>query len=312
MKAILKQTSVVLMMAVALTGTSVTGCSSDELTSAANQTKGKLITIKAGLPSDAGAKPDTRISFEGDGNATLPGLNSKWTTTDALTVLTASNVMDPTKAKTFTLSSGAGTTTATFGGEDPGETTNGYALIYPSSIKSMLDVFNVSFLGQEQDGNDKTDHLSSYFVMLKSATDLTNVNFTSETPGDFMQPGCVKFELTMPTSIVPTSIVMTLYNKEGTFPNFGLGGKIVESNTKQMTLKLNNFNSTNQITAYMMMGSCKINNPRTLYVSVTTAGTIYTKEFALPTDPFNLGKLDRIIVDNAADWRTDLNKIIPD
>lgn len=310
MKAILKQTSVVLMMAAALTGIIVTGCSSDELTSAANQTKGKLITIKAGLPSDAGAKPDTRISFEGDGNATLPGFNSKWTTTDALTVLTASNMMDPTKAKTFTLSSGAGTTTATFGGEDPGETTNGYVLIYPSSIKSMLDFLKFSFLGQEQDGNDKTNHLSSYFVMLKTATDLTNVNFTSEQRGDFMQPGCVKFELTMPTSIVPTSIVMTLYN--GSSPVTGLGGMLESSNTNQMTLKLNNFNSTNQITAYMMMGSCSMKSSRTLYVSVTTAGTIYTKEFALPTNPFNLGKLDRIIVDNAADWRTDLNKIIPD
>ena len=86
---------------------------------------GKQITITATIPDN----PESRVAFEqATGKVKLT-----WETNDKIIVVDEANVMDK---QTFTLSSGAGETTATFTGTEPANTNSTYTIFYAGNTEA--------------------------------------------------------------------------------------------------------------------------------------------------------------------------------
>lgn len=177
----------------------VTSCSNDELTDSGNQ-KGVVIKATAGTPT---GNPDTRLSYDDD---TAQGGSGKmkitWATGDAFTVYeSVSNKTD------YTLTSGAGTSSASFEGtwnSAPASSANLYALYPANSTATDPTAVTLSLDGQKGTLAD----LKNYNYMTASTTyngagDLSFGTFTHRV-------AIVKLVLTFPDGVAGDAVFVGL------------------------------------------------------------------------------------------------------
>ena len=198
-------------------------------------------------------------------------------------------------AYVFDLVDGAGTTSATFqcdsfptGYAPQNLSSNAWTVYFPGSrIKCEQDYFDMSYLGQVQHGNDNIDHIEQYHSLRLQYGDRENrypfnfeeVDFTSEL---VQQSSCMKFTLGgFDQPIVPVKIDLTYMDPDGQVQscfythNYSYiwwnGANPSGITASKMSLGLEDFEATQNITAYMMMSSypVTVENGGTFRVYVT-------------------------------------------
>lgn len=174
------------------------------------------------------------------------------------------------------LDSGAGTNVGTFRLSGT-YSINSYvwALYFPGDrIREESDFLKFSYKGQVQKGNSDLSHLKGYHsVRYLRSEDVTPVNINEMTAVDFsggnvQQSGCMKFNLSGLDPMVPAAIYLEYINPDGQIENcfytynilnyyYGAFAPVQEQNSN-VCLKLEGFERTTEITAYMMMSNADV------------------------------------------------------
>lgn len=273
-----------------------TSCATDELVSPVTPIPGQQVTITASLGGGDHATPDTRMDYTPNDDTSIGGLLTTWAEGDAFNITTFGNT-----AQTFTLVTGAGTSTGTFGGTAP-DADEEYLIYHPSTIKSSGEFLNFAYTGQIQQGNDNLAHLTAYHSMELLTDNYTTIDFSNPR----YQSSCMKFVLTLPDVITPRKI--TLASADGStcfFTNNGEYAKVdAKANASSLSLDLENFDATNTITAYMMMAYLDVTLPAAgITVTVVAAdGSNYTQTIVPASDKLSLagGMMHTITASNMA------------
>ena len=228
-----------------------------------------VATITAGLKSDA---PQSRLTYEW---VESKGVKMRWSKGDKL----VANFSPSNKnyVSVFDLKEGEGTVNGTF------ECTNFYnvnsnawTIFYPgTSIQSDADYLNWSYTGQTQNGNNNMNHLKDKHSM--RVTYYTDPSLQQSRPFedamiDFSAEGveqssCMKFNLSgFSNSITPNKLELVYYSPQGgievLFYEYNFLSRAFsrpnETRLSRMTLNLEGFSSTKNITAYMLMSNAPI------------------------------------------------------
>ena len=270
-----------------------TGCADDALVEAPEvldeEPQQTVWTLRATLGGD---DAESRLAFYN-----LPGsFMTAWEEGDQI-VANASPGRGLNYAYVFDLVDGVGTASATFQcnkfptGYAPGNfSSNAWTVYFPgSTIKCEQDYFDMSYLGQVQRGNNNIDHVEQYHSLRLQYGDTENsyrfnfeeVDFTSEL---VQQSSCMKFNLSgFPQAIVPVKIDLTYLDASGTLQNcfythnysyiYWNGATPKGITASKLSLGLEDFEATQNITAYMMMSSypVSVKNGGTFRIYVTDA-----------------------------------------
>jgi hypothetical protein len=228
-----------------------------------------VATITAGLKSDA---PQSRLTYEW---VESKGVKMRWSKGDKL----VANFSPSNKnyVSVFDLKEGEGTVNGTF------ECTNFYnvnsnawTIFYPgTSIQSDADYLNWSYTGQTQNGNNNMNHLKDKHSM--RVTYYTDPSLQQSRPFedamiDFSAEGveqssCMKFNLSgFSNPITPNKLELVYYSPQGgievLFYEYNFLSRAFsrpnETRLSRMTLNLEGFSSTKNITAYMLMSNAPI------------------------------------------------------
>lgn len=236
------------------TGSLVSSCTDNDVIT--QQSGESLITIRASLAT-------TRMAYDEGNDKKLT-----WSDGDSFRFFN-----DESAGAAFTLTSGAGTSSATFTGTStsgmnrafyPASNTNiGYAIGYSSLM--------LPFYGQTQDGNAQTNNLTDFTYMMGETTSSTPSNLTFEHLAAQM-----KFELTLPESYEGeiTKLELLLPPGEDHFvadlcPNDNT--KNVMTHRQSLSLKNVSLGADRVLTAYMMIAPTQLTN-QDLTIAVTTTG----------------------------------------
>lgn len=182
-------------------------------------------------------------------------------------------------AYVFDLVEGAGTSLATFqcnsfpfGYAPENVSSPTWTIYYPGSkIKCEQDYFNMTYMDQVQHGNDNFDHIKDYHSLrlhygdrnTSFAFNMKDVDFGCDL---VQQSSCMKFSLSgFKTPIIPVKIDLEYQNPSGAvssvfFTNnysswWWNGATPMGTTTSRVSLELQDFKSTTNITAYMMMSN---------------------------------------------------------
>lgn len=298
-----KKWLVTLMMGAAMFG----ACTDDALveTPEVMQEESKdtyVATITAKLPRTA---VGSRLAYE---NGTYEGKNAiltKWDADDKVVINFFPS--DKSKAHVFTLKSGAGTNEATFeNAAMPNYNSARWIMYYPGDkILSEKDFLAHSYLGQVQKGNDNLGHLSDYHTIRYDRHYTEPTTFKDEIidfSGDgFEESMCVKFNLSGFTSeIIPSKLELMYQNESGSFENIFYTHNYIDSyfvdedmtyspnrtTIARMSLNLEDFTATKQITAYMMLSNAtmKVKSGGKFRVYVTTTNGKYYGDVVIDKD----------------------------
>lgn len=223
-----------------------------------------------------GAGADTRLSYQ---EATVEGKNvmkTLWSEGDALTANASPE--SETNVYTFIITEGIGTGTGVFECEvDQGRTlpenltSNAWTIYYPGSIKGEQDYFDMTYIGQTQNGNGNTAHLEDYHSLrLGIEGSITFDDSYIDLSGDNLNESmCMKFNLSnLPSGITPTRIELTNVASNGTLTDLFYtynylttwweGATPNGTKTSTMSLDLTGFTETSSVTAYMMLSNAPI------------------------------------------------------
>lgn len=223
-----------------------------------------------------GAGADTRLSYQ---DAIVDGKNvmkTLWSEGDALTANASPG--SETDFYTFIITEGIGTGTGVFECKvDQGRTlpeyltSNAWTIYYPGSIKGEQDYFDMTYIGQTQNGNGSTAHLEDYHSLrLGIEGSVTFKNSYINLSGDNLNESmCMKFNLSnLPSGITPTRIELTNVASNGTLTDLFYthnylttwweGATPNGTKTSTMSLDLTGFTETTSVTAYMMLSNAQI------------------------------------------------------
>lgn len=214
----------------------------------------------------------------------LDGFETVWATGDVLGIYPIGG-----DQVSFPISDGIGTTFAMFdGGSWALRDEYQYAAYYPFSTNCYTisqTAIPVSFLGQMQNGNNTTNHLSAVDFMVAAGTQPENgsVNLQLKHVGSFL-----RMQFTMP--VAATFTEMQLSTNSGTFTTQGTVNLAVATpsltatnSANTLTLGLSNIKTTsaNQtITLYMMVAPDNMSNKTLTFTVKDTNNNLYTKTAA--------------------------------
>ncbi len=196
---------------------------------------GEFITITAayGEPDDE-QQPETRLTHIDNGTS---GMAIAWKASNLPDFEEAFMLFKDGTGEKFTLQSGGGTTTGTFGGTTPSHTSDEtYHAFYPASKASATSwedcTFNVE--GQVQAGVSSTNHLTGFHYMTMNATQSTppaTVVFEH-------QVSILKVGVTLPTGTTPRSLTLRTPLEEIVTVRQAKDGTNISTATEQiLTLK---------------------------------------------------------------------------
>ena len=242
-------------------------------------------TITVSLGED---KPSSRLTYEETTYNSLRALKSKWESDDVVyvnpyittTSTTTSNGITTEKVyewfATYKLISEPGSSIGTFELDESksvwnsSNTFNDFYLYYGSDIKNDGDFLNHSYASQTQNGDNDMNHIEALHTVRAKLTFDAGVSFV-ESYVDLSQEGvvqssCVKLELSGLPTIIPTKVsLITLDENNFWIDSFGKynyldswkgeQSYLKDEKLHKLTLSLTGYNSTNEITAYMMMSN---------------------------------------------------------
>lgn len=248
-----------------LVGAAMFSCSDDALMEApevmVQDEQKEVATLIAGLSKeDAGS----RLAYEIQENGKI---KMTWIEGDKL----AANALQGNQYYTyeFNLTSGFGTNQGTF--QCASSIMSGdynWTIYYPGkSITNEQNWYDVSYVGQKQTGNNNVDHLKDYHsVRLPIGNvnfDNTYIDFSGNNVDESM---CMKFNLSGFVESVPTKIELMYINPQGKYESCFhthnyldehdyVWGNPNDETVSRMTLLLDDFSSTDKLTAYMMLSN---------------------------------------------------------
>ena len=236
-----------LMALVLMTGASfVFSCAKSELPEAEKLApQGGFVTIGATLPEVGSPAGDegSKVAFA---PVTAGGMNLLWESGDQLYVSSGAS------SSVFTLSEGAGSASARFGGN--ALSGNAFDIIYPGSLAGMEAASTYSYEGQVQQGNGSTAHLQ-YIAALSGVNAYEDFAFSqtwaTAAGGSFKQNGCLKLRLKLPASVTSVSGV-SVAAPSAIFYSTNAASSAV----KRVSLSLSNVDVSESgqiLTAYMML-----------------------------------------------------------
>lgn len=232
----------------------------------------KVLTLVASLSEEG---TDSRLAHVGMGGKAFV---TYWEKDDYL----AANALPGDEASVFIykLKDGAGTRVGTFECDSlpsiykpENYHTNAWTIYFPGSkIMGEEDYLNFSYWGQKQIGNNNYDHIEDYHTIRLTLGDgqshfgfgTDSVNFNSER---LEQSACMRFNLSgFETPIIPTKVELMYINPQGAFEacfhthnylDSWWGGKFSANpeTSSFVGLDLEGFESTQNITAYLMMSN---------------------------------------------------------
>lgn len=221
-----------------------------------------------------GAGSGTKLTYQEsivDGN---PVMKTLWSEGDAITA--TPTPADESKAYNFNLKDGIGSGTGIFecntypnGYLPENFTSNAWTIYYPGgSIKGEQDYLDLSYLGQVQNGNGNTDHLKNHHSIRYHITG-DNVSFNDsyiDLSGDNLdESSCMKFILNNLPEMTPVKIELSYLNEDGSYENlfhthnylttWWRGATPNSTTVNTMSLDLEGFTGTTEVTAYMMLSN---------------------------------------------------------
>jgi len=228
------------------------------------------------LMAKLGKEKDSRLAFEKDGGA----FKTTWEEGDQI-VANCSPGNGESYAYVFNLVDGIGESSATFqcnefptGYAPENYGTNAWTVYFPGSrIKCEQDYFDMTYLNQVQSGNDNYEHIEKFHALrlLYGNGDMQTVHAFNFEEVDFssdlvQQSSCMKFNLSgFEKPIVPAKIELVYMNALGAQQNvfythnycsiWWRGANPVGITVSKLSLGLENFEATQNITAYMMMSN---------------------------------------------------------
>lgn len=276
------------------------------------------------LEVSLGEKAETRMLYtERETEAGLE-LLAGWAAEDQL------SVHDLGKTVTYSLNSGAGTNKGTFITTESVTANRAYYIYHPSSIKDDRDYLRFSYKGQVQRGNNNGDHLSAYHVIRQMQSSFSSNIVLGKSYEDFKQSSCLKYNLTLPKSIVPKSIELSAFHNGQrmgflTMPSYYiirwttsyLSGywddyeEAIQYNVQNtlaysLELGIENVSSTQQLTAYMMMADDAISFTAGDVIRITVTDSTGEKYYTEKTVPSNVsfasGTYNVLTVNSEATW----------
>lgn len=216
----------------------------------------------------------TKLTYEDKGT----GIKTKWETDDVISLNgqpSTTNYCYP-----LILDSGAGTNRGTFVlSGSYSLRSNVWVLYYPGDrIESEEDFLKFSYIGQVQTGNGDMSHLKEWHSLRYLRSDdvdyinineMTDVDFSGD---DVLQSGCMKFNLKGLEPMTPVGITLEYINPEGNLEEsfysyntlrsyYGSFAPLHERNSS-VSLALEGFEETTEITAYIMMSNADVNVKR--------------------------------------------------
>lgn len=223
-----------------------------------------------------GADADTKLSHV---EGTLEGkkvMFTYWSEGDK--IIANPSPADESKAYVFNLADGKDTGIGVFActsypnGYAPGNyQSNAWTLYFPGDrIQGEQDYLNISYTNQVQNGNSNTDHLKNYHTLRYRLTAIDQSIFFDNSYIDLSgenldESSCMKFNLSGLPSMVPVRIDLTYVNAKGSIDNlfythnhldeYWFGVTPDNSKTATMTLTLEDFSETTDVTAYLMMSN---------------------------------------------------------
>lgn len=257
------------------------GCSEDMLKSVEQEidqeinSNVSMMTLTLGLPDD---EVKTRLSYTDASSQGKLKMVTKWSEDDKILVtLSPGNPAGNGVSSVLELLSGAGTSTGVFTGEEINYISKDWFFYFPAGkVGGEKDYLAFSYLGQVQDGNNNLDHLKEYHTLRTIFSfeeyvnlDGNDVDFSGE---NIEQSGCIKFNLTGLPSIVPVNISLECYDGAGSqqsvfyahnylnsyYPDNNYSYSPNSQKVAAMGLKLENFEQTSSVTAYLMVSNAPV------------------------------------------------------
>jgi len=264
MKRILYHMAVLCMAATAF------GCTKAEDESpVTDRQEEEILRITLSLP---GSEPDTRLSYEEVDFNGRKAVKTLWEEGDK--IYANASPGDTRYVYVMDLVDGKGTSTGTFEcqGELPQHmNSNAWTIYYSETgVQSDQRFFNVSYTGQVQKGNGSMEHLGDRHTLRLVCTDentfvVFNNSFINLYGENVEESSCMKFNLSGLPSIVPTEIELQSFNASGSastcfheynyLKTYWTGASPNSTTSSSMTLKLEDFDATTSVTAYMMMSN---------------------------------------------------------
>lgn len=276
------------------------------------ETKGLPESFIAVLPQPN----DTRTAYTSDGL----NLKTSWTDGDKITISPAHK---SSLANVYALQSADGAN-GTFVKESGSNiSTTSWGVYYPGDkIKSDIDFYNFSYLGQVQKKSDPLDHLKDYHTMMSefSGSGVFPTTYTFDL-SQGKQSSCIRFILGGMTFNKPKKISMSLmvngFFQPVFFENNIIVGSYYLDNDKQyngsqttdvLSLELEGYGSETQIEAYMMASNGTVTLPAgsQLLIRVECESESYYTLATLDAAKTIQGGSVLTITTNGA-WNEDLN-----
>ena len=253
-----------------------TACSNEEIipsvdTVATGDLDPNLETKKVSVTLDVpGSSVNSRLAYEYAEENGSKAIKLFWDKDDSFTMNLQPS--DEQFAYELKLKEGAGTKSATFEGEVYSGGFHNCLLYFPGSkITSDKSYYEFSYLGQVQKGNNNMDHLKDYHTM-RVDNSSQSVQYFNESLIDFTgdavsESSCFRFNLNNLPELVPVSIDLMYINPSGVYEscfylyNYGsYYGSYAPNGTRshQITLGLEEFDKTTEITAYMMLSNATV------------------------------------------------------
>lgn len=245
----------------------------------------------------------TKLTHEEIDDNGRKGIISKWEEDDIISLNGHPSTTD--YQYSLVLDSGAGTVYGTF------KLSGSYAiqsyvwaLYYPGDrVKFEEDFLKFSYLNQTQSGNGNINHLKEFHsIRYIESSDQSYININDMTDIDFtgsniQQSGCLKFNLSGLEAMVPTEITLEYFDASGnvvecfytynTLSSYYGSYPPVNERKASITLTLEDFTETTDITAYIMMsnGDVEVKQDGKFRVTVTnTEGNKYYCEKTIKAD----------------------------
>lgn len=237
-----------------------------------NEPETHRILIRFALP---GSEPETRLFYEKTEIEGREAIMTKWSEGDVIALSPNPGISG--KTTLFELVDGVGTTSGVFAYDTDSYNSGGWSsslwtVYYPGDkIQSDYDFFNFSYSGQIQKGNGNIDHISDYHTLMVRAAELGhNVGFSEDmvdiTAENVEESSCMKLKLENLPEIIPVEVSLSyitpnqgitpffyIYNRAGSWWTSDYPPK--DDKTETMILKLEDFEATSDITAYMMLSN---------------------------------------------------------
>lgn len=179
-------------------------------------------------------------------------LKINWEAGDGFVIKPHDKQNDAAYASVFTLTSGAGTNVATFSGNAPVTSSNGYYMVFfPASITTYSTFAYFDYRGQVQSGNGNAAHMAKKFSAYYQTRTYPRVQF-SETTANYKQTSAFHFLIgDLPEPLDPTGLVLEISGPSGTSFSIYNRNDLDGAKVKMLSMELKDFGSTSSLDVFM-------------------------------------------------------------